>query len=140
MKGMCTYCGENPIHSKGLCRKCYQRNWRNGTPELHKRGRKFGQQDHPASERKIEVWKEQGRSFTKAAQILGCSRQAVHDAVKLYFKPTNADNIRSMTDEELAEWIAYRQGCFERQDKRCSKYGTCRDCWFDWLKQEAKDD
>ena len=49
---------------------------------------------------------------------------------------TNADRIRSMTDEELAEWIAYRQGCFERQDKRCSKYGTCRDCWFDWLKEE----
>lgn len=57
------------------------------------------------------------------------------------FKPkpqTNADRIRSMTDEELAEWIAYRQGCFERQDKRCSKYGTCRDCWFDWLKEECE--
>lgn len=51
----------------------------------------------------------------------------------------NGDAIRSMTDEELAEWIAYRQGCYERQDKRCSKYGTCRDCWFDWLKQEAFD-
>lgn len=50
---------------------------------------------------------------------------------------TNADRIRAMTDEELATWIAYRQGCFERQDKRCSKYGTCRDCWFDWLKEEC---
>ena len=53
---------------------------------------------------------------------------------------TNADRIRTMTDEELAEWIAYRQGCYERQGKRCSKYGTCRDCWFDWLKEEASDD
>ena len=52
---------------------------------------------------------------------------------------TNADHIRSMTNDELAEWIAYRQGCFERQDKRCSKYGTCRDCWFDWLKEETKE-
>ena len=61
-----------------------------------------------------------------------------HDFVVQYKtrKTTNADRIRSMTDEELAEWIAYRQGCFERQDKRCSKYGTCRDCWFDWLKEE----
>ena len=55
-----------------------------------------------------------------------------------YAVKTNADRIRSMTDEELAEWIAYRQGCFERQDKRCSKYGTCRDCWFDWLKEECE--
>ena len=54
-----------------------------------------------------------------------------------YAVKTNADRIRAMTNEELAEWIAYRQGCYERQDKRCSKYGTCRDCWFDWLKQEA---
>ena len=55
-------------------------------------------------------------------------------------KRSNADRIRYMTDEELAEWIAYRQGCFERQDKRCSKYGTCRDCWLEWLREEATDD
>ena len=63
-----------------------------------------------------------------------------HDFIVQYKtrKTTNADRIRSMTDEELAEWIAYRQGCFERQDKRCSKYGTCRDCWFDWLKEECE--
>lgn len=57
------------------------------------------------------------------------------------YKPkplTNADRIRAMTDEELAEWIDYSQGCFESQGKRCPKYGTCRDCWFDWLKQECE--
>lgn len=140
MKGMCTYCGENPVWAKGLCRNCYQRNRRNGTPEMQKRGRKFGWQDHQASERKIKVWEEQGRSYTKAAKILGCSKQAVHDAVKRYYKPTNADRIRKMTDEELANmWFSYVD-CGE-----CPMHRECnmlpQDCLrlaLEWLKQEAK--
>lgn len=51
---------------------------------------------------------------------------------------TNADRIRAMTDEELAEFIEHspyppnatcsEEGC---------KFDTCVDCWLDWLKQEA---
>lgn len=37
---------------------------------------------------------------------------------------TNADRIRAMTDEELAEWL----------EAHCYQYG-----WLDWLKQEAKE-
>lgn len=44
------------------------------------------------------------------------------------FKPvTNADRIRAMTDEELAEWII-----------SITEDLTTR--WLDWLKQEANDD
>ena len=47
-------------------------------------------------------------------------------------KQTNADRIRAMTDEELAEWywwmLRYVQG-----------YTDSRVALLDWLKQEAKE-
>lgn len=45
-------------------------------------------------------------------------------------KPTNADRIRAMTDEELAEWLDQIDGVgrFEFQTQ-----------WLDWLKQEANE-
>ena len=42
------------------------------------------------------------------------------------WKKTNADRIRSMTDEELAEFMANIEPCRES-------------AWLDWLKQEADD-
>ena len=45
---------------------------------------------------------------------------------------TNADRIRSMTDEELAETIMKQ--CAER----ACPLTDCFKCWIDWLKQEAK--
>ena len=56
-------------------------------------------------------------------------------------KPTNADRIRSMTDEELAVWIAEYTDCLCGIHKPgCSKTkGTCVATWLDWLKQEAGD-
>lgn len=50
---------------------------------------------------------------------------------------TNADRIRAMTDEELAEWIYLTVGfrdCPIRED-RC--FEDCEKRWLDWLKQEA---
>jgi hypothetical protein len=41
---------------------------------------------------------------------------------------TNADRIRSMSDEELADWLV--------MNGNGEDYKT----WLDWLKQEAKDD
>ena len=57
-------------------------------------------------------------------------------------KPTtNADHIRSMTDEEMAEWYfkeffpeapyCTKEECFPEDD--------CVKCLLDWLKQEAAD-
>lgn len=57
---------------------------------------------------------------------------------------TNADRIRSMTDEELAEWIVGRISC-EVPDS-CPAYSSCvpsmedmecKDWICNWLKQEA---
>ena len=51
-------------------------------------------------------------------------------------KQTNADRIRAMTDEELAETIsgdAIYPWCTEEP----CKYESCTDCVLAWLKQEA---
>lgn len=52
------------------------------------------------------------------------------------YKPkplTNADRIRSMTDEELAEWIFNTLWSY---DAICEKR---KKDWLDWLNQEAVD-
>ena len=52
---------------------------------------------------------------------------------------TNADRIRSMTDEEIAELI-YREtdSCAPTGD--CEKMSRdCKACWLDWLQQPAED-
>lgn len=67
-------------------------------------------------------------------------------------KQTNADRIRAMTDEELAELC--EDGCIppergkESWEKRCwgseDEFPTpkemCCKCWLEWLKQEANDE
>ena len=54
---------------------------------------------------------------------------------------TNADRIRAMTDEELAEWFlkiaacpcdAMNDGCALNDD-------TCKQAWLDWLRKEIDD-
>ena len=54
--------------------------------------------------------------------------------------PTNADRIRSMTDEELAQYMGDVQtwgGCPNHGARNCTE--NCADCWLDWLKQEVTD-
>jgi len=56
---------------------------------------------------------------------------------------TNGDNLRAMSDEELAQWLCDVGEC----DRRCpAKIGdcifsdsACIGAWLDWLKEEAKD-
>ena len=55
-------------------------------------------------------------------------------------KLSNADRIRAMTDEELAEYMGDVQtwgGCPNHGARNCTE--NCADCWLDWLKQEAKE-
>ena len=47
---------------------------------------------------------------------------------------SNADRIRAMTDEELAEWIA---GSVLNLTGGSLKMAT--EAWFDWLRQEVQD-
>ena len=64
------------------------------------------------------------------------------------YKPiTNADRLRSMSDEELAEWLvtvpmSHEEVCPNPMPKECrgGDRGTCIQCWLDWLKKEAHDE
>ena len=50
---------------------------------------------------------------------------------------TNADRIRSMSDEELAEVIACPKGLFDRMD--CfDDNRDCKHCALEWLQQPAE--
>lgn len=59
-----------------------------------------------------------------------------------FWEKTNADRIRAMSDEELAEYL-FRdpmkmlcRGKIERTES-CSEYG-CRGCALEWLQQPAE--
>lgn len=61
---------------------------------------------------------------------------------------TNADRIRAMTDEEMAEWISGMISDCDNNDFPCGKFcpllhdeyrkNTCLDSMLLWLKQEAE--
>ena len=57
-----------------------------------------------------------------------------HEAIEAWNvkanKQTNADRIRSMTDEEMAEFI-----CYQIIDRNI---GIPPETWLDWLKQECE--
>ena len=60
-------------------------------------------------------------------------------------KMTNADRVRSMLDEELAEWIFDRVKCQNCHMLPCVKHGedgkgNCKELWLAWLREEATDD
>ena len=55
---------------------------------------------------------------------------------------TNADRIRSMTDEELATWL----NCMQSNAYHCGEFGRLNaaypfdnKAWLEWLKQEASE-
>lgn len=57
---------------------------------------------------------------------------------------TNADKVRQMTDEELWYWLddlgnVCMCGYYSGDRARCDNYKSCRDCWLDWLAEEADD-
>lgn len=49
---------------------------------------------------------------------------------------TNADKIRSMTDEELVQIILCPH---DMNREYCCKRKTCYDCCLEWLQSEVKD-
>jgi len=51
---------------------------------------------------------------------------------------TNADAIRAMSDEELADVL--QRAMIPPKGRNCStkcEWNKCRDCWLDWLKSEV---
>ena len=65
----------------------------------------------------------------------------------VYIQPkpqTNADRIRNMSDEELAEILHSLKnkcgGCpVAKSNVFCSTFPTCKDAWLAWLKQETEE-
>ena len=54
---------------------------------------------------------------------------------------TNADRIRSMTDEELGEKLSF--GCLKLMETEKCRYPTeglkCKACILQWLKEESEE-
>ena len=51
---------------------------------------------------------------------------------------TNAERIRTMTDEELLQFLyGMPNSCMDDDIERCDDYEDCRTCWGAWLKKEA---
>lgn len=48
---------------------------------------------------------------------------------------TNADRIRAMTDEELAEWLVHKT-----EGDGFDGYEEMVNAWLDWLKEEIDDE
>ena len=74
--------------------------------------------------------------------IVDCPDTERERDCKYYTAATNADRIRAMTDEELAEFMALNTDCYycrAKDNDRCASLATtpCGDIWLDWLKQEA---
>ena len=55
---------------------------------------------------------------------------------------TNVERIRNMTDDELAEFLAYNASCEEcdvkKDDSCCYTDGTCKQKHLEWLQSEAE--
>lgn len=49
---------------------------------------------------------------------------------------TNADRIRSMTDDELADKL-FSGLCYFIPSENCREFDTCHDCVHAWLRREA---
>ena len=55
----------------------------------------------------------------------------------------NADRIRCMSDEELADFIGLKSLCNHIQreeDGWCDRHGSCTDCIAEWLRTPAKEE
>ncbi len=58
--------------------------------------------------------------------------ECIHNATDKFAPQTNADRIRNMTDEELAEYLS-------ELIRNASDYITGEGNWLQWLKSEVKE-
>lgn len=68
--------------------------------------------------------------------------QALQEEVDVDYKQTNADRIRSMSDEELAKLIAEKIECtecpFNGDEEKCGNVG-CSELVVEWLQSEVEE-
>lgn len=97
-----------------------------------------------------ELYNEQmGEYFAKLAKTqTNISGTAINTAIGNFPPPqiikTNADRIRAMSNEELAEFLYWGHCPSEEYFDNCPRYRDevpdCHKCWREWLKEEAKDE
>ena len=71
------------------------------------------------------------------------SRKGPHKRCFVPARQTNADRIRAMSDEELAEFIpnwSYTNACKCEEQSYADCNLKCEECVLDWLQQPAKED
>ena len=84
--------------------------------------------------------------ITPSGAGCACGRTECTDECCVYkmYKPepkpiTHGDEIRAMTDKELADYMAIvgkiNNGC---PDTSINCQESCNKCWLDWLKQEGE--
>ena len=141
----CTFCGSKSVYAVGLCRKCYMRKRKNGTPEYKGRSAPRPNLWSENTKKILELHKGGMRQVDIVKEV-GLTKQAVSIAIKKHAKPTNADRIREMTIEELAGILAMQSvvsppWCAENYDCPYADQDPvrCDLCALDWLKQEAKE-
>lgn len=81
-----------------------------------------------------KIYKDCHHGLTSAGIIAGCPHYE-----KLVV--TNADRIRSMSDEDLAEFMCHNVSNGKVNCAFCAAAEFCRtghNGWLDWLKEEAK--
>ena len=127
----CSNCGRaDHYYAKGLCRSCYDRLRRNGTFEKqYSRG--IGSRPYMWSDKTKRIL-DLHKSGVKQGEIVkevGLTKQAVSIVIKNYAKQTNADRVRSMSDEELAEFLSIQM---------MAEVVHGWKNWLDWLRQEAQ--
>ena len=75
--------------------------------------------------------------FARDAFICTCKKEECDMCNKKYFEPnTNADRIRNMKDEELAELLRDYQCNTCDFSGFCEETDKCKEEIFKWLKQE----
>lgn len=82
-------------------------------------------------------------SVATTAKQFGCSKQYVYAVIHQFKKPTNADKIRAMSDEELAKLFSNWVTDCDCNDVPCRNYCSpnrldCEKNWINWLKEQAE--
>lgn len=70
----------------------------------------------------------------ESKECMGCKQNSVDK----YKRMTNADRIRSMSDEELEEFM-YGKDIPWCNESKCTAWKNCRDCFRKWIHSEAEE-
>ena len=70
----------------------------------------------------------------ESKECMGCKQNSVDK----YKRMTQADRIRAMSDEELADFM-YAKDIPWCDDSECTTETLCKDCFRKWLQQEVEE-